>query len=52
MAPRRFNPLRSLPLVNPSRDSGQEFFAEGMTEALRTDLGKARSQVDHKAILE
>lgn len=29
-----------LPLVNLSSDPGQDFFADGMTEALITDLGK------------
>jgi TolB-like protein/DNA-binding winged helix-turn-helix (wHTH) protein len=32
--------LAVLPLVNLSTDVGQDFFAEGMTEELTTDLGK------------
>jgi TolB-like protein len=32
-----------LPLVNLSNDPDQEYFAEGMTEALITDLGQASS---------
>jgi TolB-like protein/DNA-binding winged helix-turn-helix (wHTH) protein len=32
--------LAVLPLVNLSGDAGQDFFADGMTEALITDLGK------------
>lgn len=32
--------LAVLPLVNLSGDPGQDFFADGMTEALITDLGK------------
>ena len=32
--------LAVLPLVNLSGDAGQDFFADGMTEELTTDLGK------------
>jgi TolB-like protein len=32
--------LAVLPLVNPSSDSGQDYFTDGMTEELTTDLGK------------
>jgi TolB-like protein/DNA-binding winged helix-turn-helix (wHTH) protein len=34
------NSLAVLPLANLSGDPGQDFFADGMTEALITDLGK------------
>jgi serine/threonine-protein kinase len=40
------SPIRSiavLPLANLSGDSEQEYFAEGMTEALITELGKIRA---------
>ena len=32
--------LEVLPLVNLSSDADQDYFADGMTEALTTDLGK------------
>jgi len=39
-APRRIQSLAVLPLENLSRDPGQEYFVDGMTEALITDLAK------------
>ncbi len=39
-AARPIQSLAVLPLVNLSDDPSQEYFAEGMTEALITDLGK------------
>ena len=36
----RIESLAVLPLMNLSDDPGQEYFADGMTEALTTDLGK------------
>ncbi|HWY57103.1 MAG TPA: winged helix-turn-helix domain-containing protein [Terriglobales bacterium] len=39
-SPPHINSLAVLPLANLSGDPGQEFFADGMTEALITDLGK------------
>ena len=39
-SPPRIQSLAVLPLVNLSSDAGQEFFADGMTEELTTDLGK------------
>ena len=39
-SPPRIQSLAVLPLVNLSSDVGQEFFADGMTEELTTDLGK------------
>lgn len=39
-AARRIRSLAVLPLENLSRDSEQEYFADGMTEALITDLAK------------
>ena len=38
--PLRIQSLAVLPLENLSRDPEQEYFADGMTEALITDLGK------------
>ena len=38
--PPQIQSIAVLPLENLSRDSEQEYFAEGMTEALITDLGK------------
>jgi TolB-like protein/DNA-binding winged helix-turn-helix (wHTH) protein len=38
--PPHIQSLAVLPLVNLSGDAGQDFFADGMTEALITDLGK------------
>jgi TolB-like protein/DNA-binding winged helix-turn-helix (wHTH) protein len=38
--PHNIESLAVLPLVNLSDDSEQDFFADGMTEALITDLGK------------
>jgi TolB-like protein/DNA-binding winged helix-turn-helix (wHTH) protein len=38
--PPRIQSLAVLPLENLSRDPEQEYFADGMTEALITDLGK------------
>lgn len=38
--PPRINSIAVLPLANLSGDSTQEYFAEGMTEALITTLGK------------
>ena len=38
--PRQIESLAVLPLANLSGDPGQDFFADGMTEALITDLGK------------
>jgi len=35
--------LAVLPLVNLSGDTGQEYFADGMTEALTTDLARTES---------
>jgi TolB-like protein/DNA-binding winged helix-turn-helix (wHTH) protein len=39
-SPPRIQSLAVLPLVNLSSDVGQEFFADGITEELTTDLGK------------
>ncbi len=39
-APRRIHSLVVLPLVNLSGDSTQEYFADGMTEALIANLGR------------
>jgi TolB-like protein/Flp pilus assembly protein TadD len=39
-APKRIHSLAVLPLENLSRDPEQEYFADGMTEALITDLAK------------
>ena len=39
-SPPRIQSLAVLPLVNLSSDIGQDFFADGMTEELTTDLGK------------
>ncbi len=39
-APQRIESLAVLPLVNLSRDPEQEYFADGMTEELITDLSK------------
>jgi len=39
----KFQSIAVLPLINLSRDPDQEFFAEGMTEALITNLGKTNS---------
>ena len=36
----RIQSLAVLPLMNLSDDPGQDYFADGMTEALTTDLGK------------
>jgi TolB-like protein/DNA-binding winged helix-turn-helix (wHTH) protein len=36
----RIQSLAVLPLVNLSNDAGQEYFADGMTEELTTDLGR------------
>jgi TolB-like protein/DNA-binding winged helix-turn-helix (wHTH) protein len=36
----RLNSIAVLPLVNLSNDVNQDYFADGMTEALTTDLGK------------
>jgi TolB-like protein/DNA-binding winged helix-turn-helix (wHTH) protein/Tfp pilus assembly protein PilF len=38
--PPRIESLAVLPLVNLSSDVGQDFFADGMTDELTTDLGK------------
>jgi TolB-like protein/DNA-binding winged helix-turn-helix (wHTH) protein/Tfp pilus assembly protein PilF len=38
--PPRIQSLAVLPLVNLSSDLGQDFFADGMTDELTTDLGK------------
>jgi TolB-like protein len=40
---RKFTALAVLPLTNLSGDPEQEYFADGMTEALITELGKASS---------
>jgi TolB-like protein/Tfp pilus assembly protein PilF len=42
-APGRIRSLAVLPLENLSRDPDQEYFADGMTEALITDLAQIRS---------
>ncbi len=42
-APRNIESLAVLPLVNLSRDPDQEYFADGMTDALITDLAQIRS---------
>jgi TolB-like protein/DNA-binding winged helix-turn-helix (wHTH) protein/Tfp pilus assembly protein PilF len=39
-SPPRIQSLAILPLVNLSSDAGQDYFADGMTEELTTDLGK------------
>ena len=39
-SPPRIQSLAVLPVVNLSSDVGQDFFADGMTEELTTDLGK------------
>src|SRR5713101_6301926 len=39
-SPRKFESLAVLPLENLSRDPEQEYFAEGLTEALITTLAK------------
>jgi eukaryotic-like serine/threonine-protein kinase len=39
-SPLHINSLAVLPLANLSGDPGQDFFADGMTDALITDLGK------------
>ena len=39
-SPPRIQSLAVLPLVNLSGDRDQDYFADGMTEALTTDLGK------------
>jgi len=39
-SPRHIESLAVLPLANLSGDPGQDFFADGVTEALITDLGK------------
>jgi TolB-like protein/DNA-binding winged helix-turn-helix (wHTH) protein/Tfp pilus assembly protein PilF len=39
-SPPRIQSLAVLPLVNLSSDVGQDYFTDGMTEALTTDLGK------------
>jgi eukaryotic-like serine/threonine-protein kinase len=41
--PARIRSLAVLPLENLSRDPEQEYFADGMTEELITDLGKIRA---------
>jgi TolB-like protein/thioredoxin-like negative regulator of GroEL len=43
VGPRRIQSLAVLPLDNLSRDPEQQFFADGMTEALITDLAQIRS---------
>jgi TolB-like protein/DNA-binding winged helix-turn-helix (wHTH) protein len=42
-SPPRIESLAVLPLVNLSGNPDQDFFADGMTEALITDLGKIRA---------
>jgi TolB-like protein/DNA-binding winged helix-turn-helix (wHTH) protein/Tfp pilus assembly protein PilF len=42
-APTRIEALAVLPLENLSGDRAQDYFADGMTEALTTDLGKVGS---------
>jgi TolB-like protein/DNA-binding winged helix-turn-helix (wHTH) protein len=42
-SPPHIQSLAVLPLVNLSGDTEQEYFADGMTEALTTDLGKIRA---------
>ena len=42
-ARQRISSLAVLPLANLSRDPEQEYFADGMTEALITDLAKIRA---------
>jgi TolB-like protein/DNA-binding winged helix-turn-helix (wHTH) protein/Tfp pilus assembly protein PilF len=39
-SPPRIQSLAVLPLVNLSSDAGQDYFTDGMTEELTTDLGK------------
>jgi TolB-like protein/DNA-binding winged helix-turn-helix (wHTH) protein/Tfp pilus assembly protein PilF len=39
-SPPRIRSLAVLPLVNLSSDAGQDYFTDGMTEELTTDLGK------------
>lgn len=41
--PHQFDSIAVLPLVNLSGDPSQEYFADGVTEALITELGKIRS---------
>src|SRR5205823_3973634 len=40
---RHMQSLAVLPLVNLSGDKGQEYFADGMTEAVTTDLARMES---------
>ena len=42
-APQRIQSIAVLPLENLSRDPDQEYFADGMTEALITGLGKVNA---------
>jgi hypothetical protein len=42
-SPRRIRSLAVLPLENLGRDPEQEYFAEGMTETLITNLAKIRA---------
>jgi len=42
-APRKIGSLAVLPLENLSQDPEQEYFADGMTEALITDIAKIRT---------
>jgi serine/threonine-protein kinase len=42
-APRHLESLAVLPLENLSRDSSQDYFVDGMTEALIADLSKIRA---------
>lgn len=50
----RINSLAVLPLENLSGDSGQEYFSDGVTEAIITDLGKIRSirVISRKSVMQ
>jgi TolB-like protein/DNA-binding winged helix-turn-helix (wHTH) protein len=52
--PARIESIAVLPLVSLSLDSEQEYFAEGVTEALITDLGKisALRVISHTSVMQ
>ena len=53
-SPRAIQSLAVLPVVNLSGDTEQEYFADGMTEALITDLGKisALRVISHTSVMQ